>query len=75
MAIHKNYAPLSLGVTEARTELVKAIEEAKNPSRIVPQATVISLLIVTSLYSLAGASLTYLIPYKCDFPILATYKI
>ena len=30
MAIHKNYAPLSLGVTEARTELVKAIEEAKN---------------------------------------------
>ncbi|CAF3747835.1 unnamed protein product [Rotaria socialis] len=41
-----------------------AIEEAKNPSKIVPQATVISLLIVTSLYSLAGASLTYLIPYK-----------
>jgi hypothetical protein len=30
MAIHKNYAPLSLGVTEARTVLVKAIEEAKN---------------------------------------------
>jgi amino acid transporter len=41
-----------------------AIEEAKNPSKIVPQATVISLLIVTLLYSLAGASLTYLIPYK-----------
>ncbi|CAF2098350.1 unnamed protein product [Rotaria magnacalcarata] len=41
-----------------------AIEEAKNPSKIVPQATVISLLIVTSLYSLAGASLTYLIPYN-----------
>ncbi len=41
-----------------------AIEEAKNPSKTVPQATVISLLIVTSLYSLAGASLTYLIPYK-----------
>jgi amino acid transporter len=41
-----------------------AIEEAKNPSKTVPQATVISLLIVTLLYSLAGASLTYLIPYK-----------
>jgi APA family basic amino acid/polyamine antiporter len=40
-----------------------AIEEAKNPSRTVPQATVISLVIVTLLYSLAGASLTYLIPY------------
>ena len=41
-----------------------AIEEAKNPSKTVPQATVISLLIVTVLYSLAGASLTYLIPYQ-----------
>ncbi|CAF0825292.1 unnamed protein product [Adineta steineri] len=41
-----------------------ATEEAKNPSKTVPQATVISLLIVTSLYSLAGASLTYLVPYK-----------
>lgn len=41
-----------------------AIEEAKNPSKIVPQATVISLLIVTLLYSLAGASLTYLTSYK-----------
>ncbi|CAF0734934.1 unnamed protein product [Rotaria sordida] len=41
-----------------------AIEEAKNPSKIVPQATVISLLIVTLLYSLVGASLTYLISYK-----------
>lgn len=41
-----------------------AIEEAKNPSRTVPQATVLSLLIVAGLYSLAGASLTYLIPYS-----------
>lgn len=41
-----------------------AIEEAKNPSKTVPQATVISLLIVTLLYSLAGASLTYLTSYK-----------
>lgn len=41
-----------------------AIEEAKNPSKTVPQATVLSLIIVTSLYSLAGASLTYLIPYS-----------
>jgi amino acid transporter len=41
-----------------------AIEEAKNPSKTVPQATVISLLIVTLLYSLAGASLTYLISYQ-----------
>ncbi|CAF2479121.1 unnamed protein product [Rotaria sp. Silwood2] len=41
-----------------------AIEEAKDPSKTVPQATVISLVIVTSLYSLAGASLTYLIPYN-----------
>ena len=40
-----------------------AIEEAKNPSKTVPQATVISLILVTSLYSLAGASLTYLVPY------------
>lgn len=40
-----------------------AIEEAKNPSKTVPQATVISLLLVTLLYSLAGASLTFLVPY------------
>ena len=40
-----------------------AIEEAKNPSRAVPQATVISLMIVTLLYSLVGCSLTYLTPY------------
>ena len=41
-----------------------AIEEAKNPSRAVPQATVISLLLVTLLYSSTGASLTYLISYQ-----------
>lgn len=41
-----------------------AIEEAKNPSKTVPQATVISLVLVTLLYSIAGASLTYLIPYS-----------
>lgn len=40
-----------------------AIEEAKDPSRSVPQATVVSLVLVTLLYSLAGASLTYLIPF------------
>ena len=40
-----------------------AIEEAKNPSRAVPQATVISLMIVTLLYSLVGCSFTYSTPY------------
>nr|ACI90334.1 solute carrier family 7-like protein [Philodina roseola] len=40
-----------------------AIEEAKNPSKSVPQATVVSLILVTLLYSFAGASLTYLIPF------------
>ena len=39
-----------------------AIDEAKNPSKIVPQAILISIVIVTSLYSLAGASLSYLRP-------------
>ncbi|CAF1017363.1 unnamed protein product [Didymodactylos carnosus] len=41
-----------------------AIEEAKNPSKTVPGATFLSLLFVTILYSLAGASLTYLVSYK-----------
>jgi amino acid transporter len=41
-----------------------AIEEATNPSKTVPQATVISLSLVTVLYSLTGASLMYLISYK-----------
>ena len=41
-----------------------AIEEAKSPSRTVPQATVMSLVIVGCLYSLAGSSLTYLVPSK-----------
>lgn len=40
-----------------------AIEEAKNPSKTVPQATVVSLLLVTFIYSFAGASLTYLVPF------------
>ncbi|UJR36004.1 hypothetical protein I4U23_028743 [Adineta vaga] len=55
-----------------------AIEEAKNPSRTVPQATVISLIIVTLLYSLAGSSLTYLIPYHSidtDSAFANAYKL
>lgn len=41
-----------------------AIEEAKNPSTNVPKATVISLILVVIVYSLAGASLTFLIRSK-----------
>lgn len=51
MAIHKNYAPLSLGVTEARTELVKAIEEAKNqPIALMHQNKVKAYIVPVALY-------------------------
>ena len=40
-----------------------AIEEAQNPSKNVPRATLISVLLVALLYSFAESSLTYLISY------------
>ena len=38
-------------------------EEARDPEKSIPRATVLSLLIVTCLYLLATASLTLMLPY------------
>ena len=51
MAIQKNYAPFSIGVTEARSELTKAIEEANNqPIALMYQNKIKAYIVPASLY-------------------------
>ncbi len=51
MAIQKNYAPFSIGVTEARSELMKVIEASNNQTiALMHQNKIKAYIVPVSLY-------------------------